>query len=467
MISAWLSDLATALGSRIVAAANTDHNVEIVGVSTDTRTMQAGNLFVALKGEHFDGHDFIQAAKQQGASAAIVSAPNEVDLPQVQVADTTIALGEIARRWRLCCPARVVGITGSNGKTTVKMMAHAILSHAGKCHGTAGNLNNEIGLPLTLCALPDDARFAVLELGAGKPGDISYLAQIAHPDVALVNNIAPAHLERMHSLAAIAETKGAIYSALDDNGIAIINAEEPFADYFAGLAAGRTIYRFGLNDSADVRGRILKSDETQTLADETQTIAIETPLGKVEIRLPLPGIHNARNALAATALALAAGASLTHIQAGLESSTAVAGRLVQHMLPNGAILIDDSYNANPGSMRAAVDTLASQHGPRWLVVGDMLELGHDSNQLHEDVGKYAREHGIDALFAVGTLALHVCHGFGSGARHFPNQSAMIAALRQSLDVGVRVLIKGSRSSAMDRVVTALLNAEHGGQSHVA
>lgn len=460
MITAWLSDLATALGSRIVGAPNSDQNVEIVGVSTDTRTMQAGNLFVALKGEHFDGHDFIPTARQQGASAAIVSTPVAVDLPQIPVPNTETALGEIARRWRLCCPARVIGITGSNGKTTVKMMTHSILSNAGKCHVTAGNLNNEIGLPLTLCALPDDARFAVLELGAGKPGDISYLAQIAHPDVALVNNIAPAHLERLHSLPGIAETKGAIYSALDDKGIAVINAEEPFADYFARLAAGRTIYRFGLNNSADVRGRILKSGETQA-------IAIETPLGKIEVRLPLPGIHNARNALAATTLALAAGASLAHIQAGLESSTAVTGRLVQHVLANGAILIDDSYNANPGSMRAAVDILASQNGLRWLVVGDMLELGHDSNQLHEDVGKYARERGIDALFAVGALSLHVCHGFGSGARHFPNQSALIAALRQNLDAGIRVLIKGSRSSAMDRVVTALLSADHGGQSHVA
>ena len=449
MIHACLSDLAAAFSLRISGA-----DAEIVGVSADTRKVQPGNLFVALKGERVDGHDFVAAAKQQGATAALVSHAVAVDLPQLVVRDTEIALGDIARRWRLCCAARVVGITGSNGKTTVKSLTHDILSRAGSCHTTQGNLNNEIGLPLTLCALPDEARYAVIEMGAGKPGDIEYLANIAYPDVALVNNVAPAHLERMHDLQGVATTKGAIYSALGDQGIAVINAEDAFADYFSQLAGSRRILRFGLIDAADVRGRVISTEGKQRLA-------ITTPLGDAEIEFALPGLHNARNALAATTLALAAGASMTHVEAGLRASTAVSGRLAARVLGNGATLIDDSYNANPGSVRAAIDTLADIGGERWLVLGDMAELGATSADLHREIGAHARARGIQRLCAVGPNSRETCAGFGVGAEHFADQSTLIDALHSGLGAGVTLLIKGSRSSAMDRVVTALIGTASG------
>jgi UDP-N-acetylmuramoyl-tripeptide--D-alanyl-D-alanine ligase len=454
MIHACLSDLAAAFGLR----ASTD--AEIAGVAVDSRRIEPGNLFVALKGERVDGHDYLAAAKERGATAALVERMMPVELPQLVVRSSETALGDIARRWRLCCAARVVGITGSNGKTTVKSLTHEILSRAGSCHTTQGTLNNEIGLPLTLCALPDEHRFAVLEMGAGKPGDIEYLAGIAHPDVALVNNVAPAHLERMQSLAGVAAVKGAIYSALPDQGIAVINAEDAFADYFTGLAGPRRIFRFGLVDGADIRGRVLE-------AGAAQRLAIHTPLGDVDVKLPLAGIHNARNALAATAVALAAGAALGHVQAGLEAAHAVAGRLAYRTLTNGAVLIDDSYNANPGSVRAAIDTLAELPGQRWLVLGDMAELGIDSAALHREVGRYAHERGIDRLCAVGIRSLDTCAGFGARAEHFADQAALLTALRGGLGTGVTVLVKGSRSSAMDRVAGGLLDAASGEAPHAA
>jgi UDP-N-acetylmuramoyl-tripeptide--D-alanyl-D-alanine ligase len=456
MIHACLSDLAAAFGLRLNGA-----DAEIAGVSTDTRSLKAGNLYVALKGERVDGHDFVAAAKAAGASAALVEHAVGVDLPQLAVRHTEVALGDIARRWRLCCAARVVGITGSNGKTTVKSLTHEILSRAGTCHTTQGNLNNEVGLPLTLCALPDDYRYAVIEMGAGKPGDIEYLANIAHPDVALVNNVAPAHLERMLSVQGVAATKGAIYTTLSDQGIAVINAEDAFASYFVGLAGARRIFRFGLVDAADIRGRVISATGT------SQRLAITTPLGDIEVQLPLPGLHNARNALAATALALGAGAALSHVQSGLEAATAVNGRLKQHRLANGATVIDDSYNANPGSIRAAIDTLADIGGERWLVLGDIAELGSDSATLHHGVGAYARERGIDRLLAVGPRSLDTCKGYGDRAEHFPNQAALIETLQGGLGVGITVLIKGSRSSAMDRVVSGLLGAASGDKTHAA
>jgi UDP-N-acetylmuramoyl-tripeptide--D-alanyl-D-alanine ligase len=449
MIHACLSDLAAAFGLRLGGS-----DAEISGVSIDSRRVEPGNLFVALRGERVDGHDFAGLARERGASAALVERTLAIDLPQLVVANTETALGDIARRWRLCCAARVVAITGSNGKTTVKTLTHEILRLAGSCHTSSGNFNNELGLPLSLCALSDEARYAVLEMGAGKPGDIEYLANIARPDVAVVNNVAPAHLERMQSLQGVATTKGAIYSALGDQGIAVINAEDEFASYFAGIAGARQIFRFGLVDHADIRGEVLRSDSTQRLA-------ISTPLGKIEVELALAGAHNARNALAATALALAAGANLSHVQAGLEAARAVGGRQARFELADGSSLIDDSYNANPGSMRAAIDTLADLKGPRWLLLGDMAELGDNSAALHRGVGAYARERGIETLWAVGARSLETCAGFGPGARHFADQASLIAAMRTELQPGCTILVKGSRSSAMDRVVSALTNVTSG------
>ena len=456
MITMRLSQLATAIGARHVGA-----DRDFAGVVADSRTLEAGQLFVALRGERVDGHDFVADVALRGAAAAIVEREIDVSLPQLVVANAEHALAEVARVWRARCRARVVGITGSNGKTTLKTLTHAILARAGRCHVNPGNLNNEIGLPLSLCALPADADFAVCEMGAGKPGDIAYLARIAAPQVGVVNNVGDAHLERMGSRRGIAETKGAIYAALPSDGIAVINAEDGFADYFRGLAGKRAQISFALDRDADVRGQILASEPS------TQRLVIDAAAGSIAVTLPLPGRHNALNALAATALALAVGANLEHVRQGLETATAVGGRLVRKPLANGATLIDDSYNANPDSMRAAIDTLRAQPAPRWLVIGDMKELGADAAALHRGIGAYARERGIDRLYAVGELARHACAGYGAEARHFETQQNLIDALRADLVAGVTLLTKGSRSSAMDRVANAISSTTEPGGSHAA
>ncbi|HEY7872560.1 MAG TPA: UDP-N-acetylmuramoyl-tripeptide--D-alanyl-D-alanine ligase [Rudaea sp.] len=425
-------------------------DVAMNGVFTDTRKPVAGGLFVAIKGENFDAHDFLADAKRAGAAAALVSRIAPLDFPQVVVADTLLALGDLASAVRAQRRARVAGITGSNGKTTVKTLLASILGCCGKTHVNAGNLNNEIGLPLSILAMPEDAQFAVLEMGAGKPGDIAYLAAIARPEIAVVNNIAPAHLERMGSLEGIAQTKGAIYTALPPHGTAIINADDAFADLFAGLSGNRRVLRFGIEHEAEVRAEI------RTVGSQSRFDLI-APSGRIAVNLPLPGRHNVMNALATATLAIAFDAPLAAIQHGLETAAPVAGRLIRHAMPGGWSLIDDSYNANPGSTAAAIATLAAESGENWLVLGDMRELGADAERLHTQVGAIARENGIAHLYSVGELSAHAAKAFGAQARHFADQSALTAALAADAHAGVTVLVKGSRGSAMDRVINALLD----------
>lgn len=424
-------------------------DVAVRGVCTDSRASCAGMLFVALKGEHHDGHDHLAAAAAQGAAAALVSRRVDVDLPQVVVGDTLEALGDLASAVRAQRDVRVIGITGSNGKTTVKTLTAAILARHGKTHVNPGNFNNEIGLPLTLLGMPEDSEYAVLEMGAGKPGDIAYLAAIARPDIGLVNNIAPAHLERMGSMDGVAETKGALYSALPPDGVAIINADDAYAGLFTGLAGQRRVLRFGLERSADVGAEIIE------MGPEGSRFVLSSPCGDAEIALPLPGRHNIANALAAAAIACALGVPTECIVHGLHHVGPVAGRLRRCEMAGGWTLIDDSYNANPGSAAAAIDTLAMMSGERWLVLGDMAELGTNASALHADIGRQARARGIDRLFAVGPLSRAAVESFGGDALHFDDSEALTAALRTQLHAGVTCLIKGSRSSAMDRVVAAL------------
>jgi len=434
--------------------------VPVRGVFTDTRAPLAGALFVALKGEQFDAHNFAAQALAGGAAAALVERALPVDLPQVVVADTQLALGDLASAVRAQRRARVVGITGSNGKTSVKTLLASILALRGRTHVNPGNLNNEIGLPLSLLALPEDADYAVFEMGAGKPGDIAYLTSIVRPHIALVNNIAPAHLERMGSLLGVAETKGAIYEALSDDGVAVINADDTFAPYFAQIVGHRRNFRFGIDNDADVR-----ASKIRAVADGSH-FTLTTPAGDAEIALPLPGRHNVMNALAATAMALGAGAPLTAIVEGLRNAEPVKGRQIAHTLANGAVLIDDSYNANPGSVAAAIATLA-QHGNAWLVLGDMAELGEGAPQLHAEIGALAKRAGVQRLFTLGPLSAEASRAFGANAKHYDQQQALIDALRNELAAGVHCLIKGSRSSAMDKVVTALLKQEPQGHGHAA
>lgn len=440
-----------------------DGAFDIDAVVTDTRKLDAANgrtlLFAALKGDHFDGHDHVAKAAASGARAALVARVVEADVPQIVVADPQVALGALAGAVQRTRAATVVGITGSNGKTSVKQLVAAILSrHAATCFNP-GNLNNEIGLPLSILDAPEDAAFAVYEMGAGKPGDIAYLTAIAQPRIALVNNIAPAHMERMGSLLGIADAKAAIYDALPADGTAVINADDAFAPYFAERAHGRRLVRFGIDASADVSARDVRLDDTGA------RFRLLTPVGEADVTLPLPGRHNVRNALAATAIALAAGVPLATIVAALGDAEAVAGRLVRYTVAGGALLIDDSYNANPGSLNAAIDTLAAGGGDRWLVLGDMRELGADGAAMHAQAGVRARSAGIARLYTLGTLSAAAADAFGDGARRFETHDALIEALRADLHADARVLVKGSRGSAMDRVVTALRTNE--GTGHAA
>jgi len=447
-----LTDIASWVGGRLLGS-----GVFVDSVSTDSRSLTPGALFVALKGERYDAHDFIETARERGASAALVERELAIDMPQIVVADTLAALGDLARAVRSQRNARVIGITGSNGKTTVKTLTASILARHGRTHVNAGNFNNEIGLPLTLIAMPPDTEYAVLEMGAGKPGDIAYLARIARPDVALVNNVAAAHLERLGSERGVAETKGAIYSALPANGVAIVNADDAYADYFAELATPRRIVRYGLAARADVGAQV----------DTNGRIALRTPSGEARVTLGQPGRHNVMNALAAASIAIALDVPLATIQAGLEAAPAVAGRLMRRAHASGAVLIDDSYNANPGSFAAAIATLAAEAGTTILVMGDMAELGADAERLHAETGALAKRSGIQRLHAVGRLSRAAAEAFGAGATHHVDQPALIDALRSELRNGVTVLIKGSRSSAMDRVVSALLENGNGGERHAA
>jgi len=457
--------------------------VRIEGVLTDTRTLSpnpsptrgrgepiAGKLFIALKGENFDGHDHVAQAAKLGVSAALVSREIEVDLPQIVVENTAHALAKLAAKLQSLRQTQVIAITGSNGKTTVKQLLVSILQNVASTYCNPGNRNNEIGLPLAVIDAPEDARFAVYEMGAGQPGDIAYLTAITPPDIALVNNIAPAHLERMQHLLGIAETKAAVYDALPEDGIAIINADDAFAELFAARVPGRRILRFALEASADIRAHKIQAQP------DGSRFGLLTPQGEAEIWLPLPGRHNVSNALAAAALALAAGASLDAVVAGLSEAAPVKGRMYRHHLGNGAVLIDDSYNANPGSLAAAIGALAQAKAPlpnpsptsgrgaqaAWLILGDMRELGPDAERLHAAAGDEARKAGIARLFTLGALSACAADAFGQNAQRFESHEALIAALQYELAQSPEppvMLVKGSRGSAMERIVNALLPPE--------
>ncbi|MGV8932542.1 MAG: UDP-N-acetylmuramoyl-tripeptide--D-alanyl-D-alanine ligase [Luteimonas sp.] len=450
-------------------------DVLVDAVATDTRSLDASDgravVFVALKGERFDGHDHVAAAARLGACAVLVSRTLDLPVPQVVVADTQRALASLAAAMQHSRTSKVIAITGSNGKTSVKTLLLSILQSAAAADGRVayanpGNHNNEIGLPLAVIAAPDDAAFAIYEMGAGKPGDIAWLTTVVRPDVALVNNIAPAHLERMGSLLGIADTKAAIYDALPADGVAVINADDAFAPYFSERTHGRRLIRFGFNAGADVSAHELQ------LLDDHSVFRLVMPDGEAVAMVPMPGRHSVANALAAAALAHACGVALATIVEGLRTAQAVAGRLLRHRLANGAVLIDDSYNANPGSLNAAIDTLASANSDAWLVLGDMRELGADAQALHEAAGRRAREAGITRLYALGPLSAHAAQAFGADARVFDSHEALAKALGDDLiaatdakaggaatALALAVLVKGSRGSAMDRIVAALLPQE--------
>ncbi len=421
---------------------------------------------MALRGENFDAHDMVAEAEARGAAALLLHRDVATDLPRILCADTQEALGEFAAGMQKDRSAVVVALTGSNGKTSVKMLTNGILSRVGRTYINPGNRNNEIGLPLAVLDAPEDAEFAIYEMGAGKPGDIAYLASIAPPQVALVNNIAPAHMERMGSLLGIAETKGAIYEALPDDGVAVINADDAFAPMFGQIVGNRRCFRFGIENDADVRASRIRHEAGAS------RFQLHTPAGSAEIPLPLPGRHNVMNALAAASLALAAGADFKSVVDGLQNAVPVKGRQIAQRLGNGAVLIDDSYNANPGSVAAAIAALAQNGGETWLVLGDMAELGEGAAMLHADIGGQAKRAGLSRLWTVGRLSRAASAAFGDGGSHHESQPALIAELcialqRRKSGAGLTILVKGSRSSAMEKVVSALLAVDKEDTGHAA
>jgi UDP-N-acetylmuramoyl-tripeptide--D-alanyl-D-alanine ligase len=432
-----LSEIAGLAGGRLQGP-----DVSIDAVSTDSRTVKEGHLFIALRGERFDGHQFVG---QGGMSAAMVSQHCAAKISQIIVADTLAALGRLARGWRQRLASPVIGLTGSNGKTTVKEMLYSILSRRGQTLATQGNLNNHIGVPLTLLRMRSDHRHSVIEMGANHPGEIAYLTDIAMPDVGLVTNAGPAHLEGFGNLQGVVKAKGELFRGLKPEAIAVINADDQACKAWSAMAFGRKVVRFGFSPLADVRG----------LQYQGGTLTLRSPLGELCVSLPLAGRHNAVNALGAAAASLALGVDLADIKAGLEAMQPVKGRLASKRAYGGARLIDDSYNANPGSMSAAIEYLAAQPGRRWLVIGDMGELGIEGGKLHADMGKLAKERGLDRLYAYGKLSAAAAEAFGVHSFHFDSIEALSHSLREELEPDVIVLVKGSRSMRLERLVEAL------------
>jgi len=424
--------------------------VDVNGMIHDTRLMSMGNLFLALKGEHSDGHAHLAAARQAGASVALVSAYVDDPLPQIEVPDVLIAAGELAAAWRASLDVQVVGITGSNGKTSVKEMVSAILSQAGQTLGTEGNYNNEIGVPITLSRLDASHQYAVVEMGAARQGDIRYLSRLVKPHVGILTNAGPAHLESFGSIDIIVQTKGELFASLSDDGTAVINADSPYLRHWRDLAAHCHSTHFALEHDAEFKA------EVPTDYQMGDPITITTPEGMAEMILPLPGRHNVMNALASMAATHALGIGIEQSLQALRALNAVSQRLQIHRPTPDCVIVDDSYNANPASTVAGIEVLSAFPGESWLVLGDMLELGDEAESMHHEVGEKAKHKGIDRLWAVGPLARHAVAGFGEGGLWFEDQASLIDALGANRPQAVSILVKGSRSMRMDKVVSALL-----------
>jgi UDP-N-acetylmuramoyl-tripeptide--D-alanyl-D-alanine ligase len=437
--------------ARLVGGTSRGSAVEINGVSTDSRTLQPGQLFVALQGLRHDGHDAVPEAVTRGAAAIMVSRAVSATTPQVQVGDTRKALGLLAQGWRLRHTCPVIGITGSNGKTTTKELVASILRRRGPVLATQGNLNNHIGVPLTLFGLAPEHRAAVIEMGANAMADIADLAEIARPTIGIVTLCGPAHLEGFGSIENVAVAKGRIFEALPADGIAIINADDRFAEYWRKSTSASNIVTFGLGDAADVSASQIELGGP----GEGVRFHLRSPWGEADVALALDGEHNVRNALAATAAAMCAGASLADVVAGLADASPVKGRLVLRTGRTGARIIDDSYNANPASLAAALAVLARASGRRWLVLGDMGELGATETAAHVEAGVQARAAGVERLFTLGQRARHAAASFGPGAEAFDELDALHALLAGAITAEVTILVKASRMMGLDRLVERL------------
>ncbi|MFZ0219811.1 MAG: UDP-N-acetylmuramoyl-tripeptide--D-alanyl-D-alanine ligase [Candidatus Aquirickettsiella sp.] len=445
-----LSALASLLNGKLFGP-----NVHYSGLSLDSRSIQAHELFIAIRGEKFDGHDFIELAKQRGAAAAVVERVIETDLPLIQVSDARKALGKLAKQHRSRFSIPIIALTGSSGKTTTKEMIRSILAEVGPVLTNFKNFNNDIGLPLTLLNLNDQHRYAVIEMGANHSGEIAYLTHITQPNVGLVTNIGPAHLQGFGSMLGVAQAKSEIFSGLVKQGVAIINSEDRFTDILQHASANFRKVSFGLTEASDFFATNIRIDP-----DGKATFLLHAICGKeMMISLNLPGQHNVMNALAAAAAVSQVGIELSHIKSGLEKTQPVPGRMIVRKTKIGATLIDDSYNANPSSVAVALQLLAHYSGLRIFVMGDMGELGQNAVDYHRQIGVLAKQFNIDDLYTCGDLSKETSQAFGASGKHYTHQQALILALKPRLQKDVTVLIKGSRSAEMEKVATALMGTD--------
>ncbi len=459
MIATSMSEIANQIGAVMLG-----QDSEIDSVFIDSRQDAPKGLFIALKGPHFDAHKFVSDVVNSGAKGVVVDHRCETEGPQLVVNNTRLALAEIARLNRNKSTAKYIAITGSSGKTTVKEMVASILQLSGKTFATKGNLNNDIGVPLTLLGIDADVKYGVVELGANHIGEVAYTADITRPDVALVNNVSAAHLEGFGDLHGVATAKREIYSALSDEGVAILNKDDSFYTFFQ-QKTGVNILTYSVNGAADVTARNISVNHSQSPCFE-----LNYQNEKIQVDLPIIGLHNVSNALAAASCCIAIGISLSQIANGLKKTPEVSGRLVINQLESGCQIIDDTYNANVASMKAAIDLLKNYPSPRILVLGDMAELGELGRQCHEQVGEYARESKIDKLFSCGVLTQFSQMAFDDGKnsngneipsasiseRHFTHQKELVKKLKKEAISCATILVKGSRSAHMENIVQALL-----------
>ena len=443
-----LAHFAGAMGGTLCGA-----DATFGAVSTDSRSLNAGDLFVALVGPNFDGHDFVAAAAERGAAAAVVARRVAGSLPQIVVADTLRALQRAAESWRAQFQIPVVAVAGSNGKTTTKELIATILAGQGPCLSTRGTLNNHIGVPLTLLGLEARHTSAVIEIGANHPGEVAALVPLVRPTVGLVTNAGAEHLEGFGDLDGVARAEGELFAGLEPGATALINADDAYAGLWTEMSRAARQVTFGFAPSADFRA--LGAFRRSGPAEIVQEFELVSPAGHATVRLALAGRHNVVNALGAAAAGVAAGTPLADIAAALARMRPVKGRLQPHPGLNGAQLIDDSYNANPSSLSAGLEVLAGFPGERWLVLGDMNELGGQSRDAHVSAGREARERGVTRLFAVGSFTPESVGAFGPGGEWFADAGALSSHLRTLLSPGVTVLVKGSRSNRLERVVEAL------------
>nr|WP_321241704.1 UDP-N-acetylmuramoyl-tripeptide--D-alanyl-D-alanine ligase [uncultured Tolumonas sp.] len=452
MIPMSLAQIAQVTDGQLLNCADT--SMVVSNVSTDTRTVTDGALFIALQGERFDAHQFVDQAMLKGAVAAVVSRPLPDTIPQILVADTRIALGQIAAWGREQLDLQIVAITGSCGKTTLKEMCAAILQQTAPVLATQGNLNNEIGVPQTLLRLTPTERYAVVELGANHPGEIAWTTSLVKPDVAVINNVAAAHLAGFGSLRGVAVAKTEIFGGLSATGTAVINADSEFYDWWREILSVRTV-SFGLeNAKADFRAENIQQD-----AQGIASFTLLAPQGSIDIQLPIPGLHNISNALAAAAVTTSLGLTLTQVKSGLANMRPVKGRFCVQKLSDDLTVIDDTYNASVQSVMAAIDTLAVMPGYRVLAFGDMGELGADAASLHRQIGEHARLRQLDAVLTVGSLSRHAAEA--ADGQHFNDKESLYQALQMLIQQHrpMTILAKGARSARMEEVVAFVKSCE--------